>query len=67
MSKKGLSYNAPPARCPHPPDLHRFPEIQALVSKEHVKRMADVANGRAANDRVKARAGHKYRNKGKKG
>ncbi len=39
MPKKGLAYNPVPARCPHPPDLWRFPEIQALVSKEHAKRM----------------------------
>ena len=39
MPKKGLSYNCPAKRCPAPADLARFPEIQALVRKDHSKRI----------------------------
>ena len=64
MPKKGLSYNSPPSKPHRPADLARFPEIQAAINVDHRKRMADIASGRMLAERARARAGHKYRNKG---
>ena len=67
MPKKKQTHSAIPKRMPNPADLRvRFPEIIALIRKEFVRRMNDMASGRAKAQRVKARFGQKYRNKGKK-
>lgn len=68
MSKKGQSYNSPGKRMPAPADLRALGNgtIIDLLRKEWLKRLEGMNSGRASGERSKARAGQKYRNKGKK-